>query len=52
MNENDPGYRKALASRIVEITDENESLLIAFVPVGPQLLLLPESTQPSKGKLQ
>lgn len=49
MSESNPLHQPA--SRVVEITDEHETLLIAFVPVGPQLVLLPVN-QPSKGKLQ
>jgi hypothetical protein len=31
-----PAYRHPLTRRIVEITDEDETILIAFVPVGVQ----------------
>jgi hypothetical protein len=51
MDQHHPAHRRNSASRIVEITDEHETLLIAFVPVGPQLVLIP-ANQPPKGKPQ
>jgi hypothetical protein len=48
MCENSPA---PTARRIVEITDEHETLLIALVPVGPQFVLLPVNQTP-KGKPQ
>ncbi len=46
-----PAYRDPLTRRIVEITDEDESILIAFVPVGAQFVVM--STKPArKGTLQ
>jgi len=44
-------YRDPLTCRIVEITDEDETILIAFVPVGAQFVVM--STDPArKGTLQ
>ena len=40
-----------VSGRTVEITDEDESIVIAFLPVGPQFVLLPDPHQPKKGKL-
>jgi hypothetical protein len=46
-----PAYRDPLTRRIVEITDEDETILIAFVPVGAQVVVM--STNPArKGTLQ
>ena len=36
------------ASRIVEITDQHETLLIALVPVGPQFVLLAHQPNPER----
>ena len=46
-----PCNRPPVSGRTVEITDEDESIVIAFLPVGPQLVLLPNPHQPKKGKL-
>jgi hypothetical protein len=46
MNENNPARRNASIRRIVEITDEDETILIAFVPVGAQVILF--TNQPKK----
>jgi hypothetical protein len=40
-----------VSGRTVEITDEDESIVIAFLPVGPQFVLPPDRHQPKKGKL-
>jgi hypothetical protein len=37
--------------RTVEITDEDENIVIAFVPVGPKIVSLTDPHQPEKGKL-
>ena len=39
------------SGRTVEITDEDESIVIAFLPVGPQTVLRTDPHQPKKGKL-
>ena len=46
-----PDDRPPVSGRTVEITDEDESIVIAFLPVGPQFVLLPDPNQPEKGKL-
>lgn len=38
--------RNPSSGRIVEITDEDETILIAFVPVGAQIVLF--TNQPKK----
>jgi hypothetical protein len=46
-----PACRDPLTRRIVEITDEDETILVAFVPVGAQYVVM--STNPTrKGTLQ
>ena len=48
-----PAYRDPLTRRIVEITtDEDETILIAFVPVGAQFVLMTNRNQTAKGTLQ
>lgn len=47
MDQHHPAHRRNSASRIVEITDEHETLLIAFVPVGRNSFYYPP-TNPRK----
>ena len=43
--------RPPFPARTVEITDEDESIVIAFVPVGTQITFVTTRNQPEKGKL-
>jgi hypothetical protein len=45
-------HRPSISGRCVEITtDEQGSILIAFVAVGPQTVFITTLNQPEKGKL-
>jgi hypothetical protein len=46
-----PARRDPLTRRIVEITDEDETILIAFVPVGAQVVVM-STNRKAKGTLQ
>lgn len=49
---NSPAYSDPPARRVVEITtDEDETILIAFVPVGAQFVII-NKRNPTKGTLQ
>jgi hypothetical protein len=49
---NNPVDRDPLTRRIVEITsDEDDNIVIAFVPVGAQFIIINKRNQP-KGTLQ
>ena len=43
--------RAPVSGRTVEITDEDESIVVAFVPVGTQITFVTTRNQPEKGKL-
>ena len=45
-------FGPSVPGRTVEITDEDESMVIAFLPVGPKTVLPTAPNQPEKGKLR
>ena len=44
-------FGPSVSGRTVEITDEDESIVIAFVPAGTQITFVTTRNQPEKGKL-